>query len=52
MRIKQPKELFRASNERRPKQDIPTEAARLKARMARRAQNPAPVVEPKPEPNS
>ena len=35
MRIKQPKELFRNSNERRPKQDIPTEAARIKARMAR-----------------
>ena len=51
MRLKQPKELFRNSNERRPKQDIPTEAARLKARTARRSQKPAPVA-PKPESNS
>ena len=51
MRIKQPKELFRNSNERRPKQDIPTEAARQKARAARRPQKPAPV-ETKPESNS
>jgi hypothetical protein len=35
MRIKQPKMLFPAGNEKRPRQDIPTEAARLKARMAR-----------------
>jgi hypothetical protein len=51
MRTKQPKTLFRASNERRPKQDIPTEAARLKARMARKLQNPA-TVETKPKSNS
>ena len=35
MRIKQPKMLFPAGKEKRPKQDIPTEAARIKARMAR-----------------
>jgi hypothetical protein len=35
MRIKQPKMLFPGGKEKRPKQDIPTEAARIKARMAR-----------------
>jgi hypothetical protein len=35
MRIKQPKVLFSAGGQKRPKQDIPTEAARIKARMAR-----------------
>jgi hypothetical protein len=35
MRIKQPKMLFPAGKEKRPRQDIPTEAARIKARMAR-----------------
>ena len=35
MRIKQPKMLFPTGKEKRPRQDIPTEAARIKARMAR-----------------
>ena len=35
MRTKQPKVFFPASREKRPRQDIPTEAARIKARMAR-----------------
>ena len=35
MRLKKPKVLFPTGKERRPRQDIPTEAARLKARMAR-----------------
>jgi hypothetical protein len=35
MRIKQPKMLFPRGKEKRPRQDIPTEAARIKARMAR-----------------
>jgi hypothetical protein len=33
VRTKQPKVLYRARNEKRPKQEIPTEAARIKARM-------------------
>jgi hypothetical protein len=35
MRLKQPKVLFPARKEKRPTQDIPTEASRIKARMAR-----------------
>ena len=35
MRIKQPKVLFPVGDQKRPKQDIPTEAARIKARMVR-----------------
>lgn len=35
MRIKQPKVLFPAGKEKRPVQEIPTEADRIKARMAR-----------------
>jgi hypothetical protein len=40
MRIKQPKMSFPDRNERRPKQDIPTEAARIKARLARMPARP------------
>ena len=36
MRIKQPKNLFPAGKEKRPIQEIPTEADRIKARMAAR----------------
>jgi hypothetical protein len=35
MRTKQPKMLFPTRKEKRPHQEIPTEAARIKARMAR-----------------
>ena len=37
MRIKQPKVLFPAGKEKRPVQEIPTEADRIKARMAARS---------------
>jgi hypothetical protein len=47
MRIKQPNKLFPARNEKRPGQDIPTEAARIKARMARIPKPPADVEVPK-----
>ena len=46
MRIKQPKLLLPASREQRPRQDIPTEAARLKARMARMPPRPRTDLEP------
>jgi hypothetical protein len=35
MRTKQPKVLFPTRKEKRPHQEIPTEAARIKARLAR-----------------
>jgi len=35
MRLRQPKVLFPAGKQKRPRQDIPSEAARLKARLAR-----------------
>lgn len=57
MRLKQPKALFPASKERRPKQDIPSEAARIKARMARRPSKSGADIDSadaltKPEPKS
>jgi hypothetical protein len=53
MRTKQPKVLFPASREKRPSQDIPTEAARLKARMARMPPKPREEVAPaKTDPKS
>jgi hypothetical protein len=35
MRIKQPKMLFPAGKEKRPPQEIPSEADRIRARLAR-----------------
>ncbi|WP_158812724.1 hypothetical protein [Methylocapsa sp. S129] len=57
MRTKQPKVLFPASREKRPRQEIPTEAARIKARMARMPQKSPQDDEPAagrsdPKPNS
>jgi hypothetical protein len=46
MRTKQPNVLFPTRKERRPRQEIPTEAARIKARMARVASKPRPDAEP------
>jgi hypothetical protein len=40
MRIKQPKMLFPAGKERRPPQEIPSEADRIKARLARMPAKP------------
>jgi hypothetical protein len=46
MRTKQPKVLFPAGKQKRPKQDIPTEASRLKARMARMPTRAVASLEP------
>jgi hypothetical protein len=46
MRIKQPKVLFPAGKEKRPAQEIPTEASRIKARMARMAAKPPKDIAP------
>jgi hypothetical protein len=40
MRIKQPKKLFPAGKEKRPPQEIPSEADRIKARLARMPAKP------------
>jgi hypothetical protein len=55
MRTKQPKMLFPTRKEKRPHQEIPTEAARIKARMARIAAKAGADAEPadaKEEPKS
>jgi hypothetical protein len=46
MRVKQPKVLFPAGKEKRPTQEIPTEADRIKARMARAAAKPQKDIAP------
>jgi hypothetical protein len=46
MRTKQPKMLFPTRKEKRPHQEIPTEAARIKARMARIAAKAGADAEP------
>jgi hypothetical protein len=46
MRIKQPKVLFPPGKEKRPTQEIPTEADRIKARMARMAAKPQKDIAP------
>jgi hypothetical protein len=46
MRTKQPKVLFPAGKQKRPRQDIPTEASRLKARMARMPARAIAPIEP------
>jgi hypothetical protein len=50
--MKQPKILFPARHEKRPRQDIPTEAARIKARMARMPSRPPESARTKAESDS
>jgi hypothetical protein len=53
MRIKQPKMLFPAGKEKRPAQEIPTEADRIKAWMARMAaKSPKEIAPAKADPKS
>jgi hypothetical protein len=46
MRIKQPKVVLPAGREKRPTQEIPTEASRIKARMARMLAKPQKDIAP------